>query len=208
MCGFFVREAENACTTQGELGPGRAGLLRADAWQRHPIHRHNRLNPLGTSHPPSHAGFLSVYMHSECQATCKRCVPDSPLAPPETPTIARPPTPDCAMTPDSGEACPFFFSNLVVSGGGEGAPGQAWRRATRLLTSWPSPPSHLLPIHPPAESLQRGDRGRHVDCHLHTNLLPDLVRHLQGATARSRVVRPARTPARASASALASGAHP
>lgn len=69
------------------------------------------------------AGFLSVYMRSECRKSCQLCIPDSPTEAPKAPAVERPPEPACDKAPDAGSACPFFFSSLVVSHSGGGLIG-------------------------------------------------------------------------------------
>lgn len=80
-----------------------------------------------TPHPPLHpmrcAGFLSVYMRSECRKSCQLCILNSPAEAPKAPAVERPPEPACDKVPDAGSACPFFMSSLVVSHSGGGLVG-------------------------------------------------------------------------------------
>lgn len=71
------------------------------------------------------AGFLSVYMRTECRKSCGFCTSDTSTEAPKAPTVERPPEPACDKAPDAGSACPFFFSNLA-NPCSEATAGDAW----------------------------------------------------------------------------------
>ncbi len=58
-----------------------------------------------------------MFMRAECRKSCQFCTPDAPTEAPAAPVVERPPEPACDKAPDAGSACPFFFTNLVVSSG-------------------------------------------------------------------------------------------
>ncbi|KAL4448484.1 hypothetical protein ABPG75_005703 [Micractinium tetrahymenae] len=65
-------------------------------------------------------GFLTIFMTSNCAATCKRCTPDAPGAASPSPSPAGPQRPACATAPDAS-ACAFFFASLANPCSLEGA---------------------------------------------------------------------------------------
>eukprot|EP00887_Chlorella_sp_A99_P007580 scaffold28.g7580.t1 len=59
----------------------------------------------------SDSGFAVLYVRTLCAKSCHICTQDSsaPVLPSPSPS----PTPTCAMEPDTGTACQFFFDTLA-----------------------------------------------------------------------------------------------